>query len=65
MNEQLGLNLQDPNYDTIAGFMLGGLGRIPKVGDLIERDGVRLRVEAMDGLRIASISLLPSLPTSQ
>jgi len=44
--------------------MLGGLGRIPKAGDLIERDGVRLRVEAMDGLRIASISLLPSLPTS-
>jgi len=65
VNEQLGLNLQDPNYDTIAGFMLGGLGRIPKAGDLIERDGVRLRVEAMDGLRIASISLLPSLPTSQ
>jgi putative hemolysin len=65
VNEQLGLNLQDPNYDTIAGFMLGGLGRIPKVGDLIERDGVRLRVEAMDGLRIASISLLPPVSTSQ
>jgi putative hemolysin len=65
VNEQLGLDLQDSNYDTIAGFMLGGLGRIPKVGDLIERDGVRLRVEAMDGLRIASISLLPSVSTSQ
>lgn len=64
VNEQLGLNLQDENYDTIAGFVLGGLGRIPKVGDLIERDGVRLRVEAMDGLRIASVSLLPSLPAS-
>lgn len=64
VNEQLGLNLQDENYDTIAGFVLGGLGHIPKVGDLIERDGVRLRVEAMDGLRIASVSLLPSLPAS-
>ena len=64
VNEQLGLNLQDSDYDTIAGFMLGGLGRIPRVGDIIERDGVRLRVEVMDGLRIASISLLPSLPPS-
>jgi CBS domain containing-hemolysin-like protein len=63
VNEQLGLNLQDPNYDTIAGFVLGGLGRIPRVGDIVERDGVRLRVEAMDGLRIASVSLLPPVPS--
>ena len=62
VNEQLSLNLQDENYDTIAGFMLGGLGRIPKVGDIIERDGVRLRVEVMDGLRISSIALLPPPP---
>jgi CBS domain containing-hemolysin-like protein len=61
VNEQLGLHLQDENYDTIAGFMLGGLGRIPKVGDIIERDGVRLRVEVMDGLRISSLALLPPL----
>jgi len=64
VNQQLGLSLQDSDYDTIAGFMLGGLGRIPRVGDTIERDGVRLRVEAMDGLRIASISLLPSISPS-
>jgi putative hemolysin len=65
VNEKLGLNLDDPHYDTIAGFVLGGLGRIPKVGDLIERDGVSLRVESMDGLRIASISLLPPVAKSQ
>jgi putative hemolysin len=65
VNEKLGFNLDDPNYDTIAGFVLGGLGRIPKVGDLIERDGVRLRVESMDGLRIASVSLLPPVAKSQ
>lgn len=64
VNEELGLHLQDENYDTIAGFMLGGLGRIPKVGDTIERDGVRLRVELMDGLRISSLALLPPLPSA-
>ena len=58
VNERLGLNLQDPNYDTIAGYALGKLGRIPKVQDVTEADGVRLRVESMDGLRIARLSLV-------
>jgi CBS domain containing-hemolysin-like protein len=58
VNERLGLNLQDPHYDTIAGYALGKLGRIPKVNDIAEADGNRLRVEAMDGLRIARLSLI-------
>lgn len=57
VNQQLGLNLSDPNYDTIAGYMLGKLGRIPQTGDVVESDGLRLRVEQMDGMRIARISL--------
>jgi CBS domain containing-hemolysin-like protein len=58
VNERLGLNLQDPNYDTIAGYTLGKLGRIPQVNDVTEADGVRLKVESMDGLRIARLSLV-------
>ncbi|MCS6907575.1 MAG: hemolysin family protein [Anaerolineales bacterium] len=57
VNEHLGLNLSDPYYDTIAGFVLGKLGRIPQVNDVVESDGVRLRVESMDGLRIARLVL--------
>ena len=57
VNEHLGLDLQDPNYDTIAGYVLGKLGRIPRLHDVVESDGVRLRVEAMDGLRISRLSL--------
>ena len=58
-NEQLGLDLNDPDYDTIAGYVLGKLGRIPRLHDIVEGDGVRLKVEAMDGLRIARLSLVP------
>lgn len=57
VNAELGLNLQDPNYDTIAGYVLGKLGRIPHAKEMVEADGVRFQVEAMDGLRIASLSL--------
>jgi CBS domain containing-hemolysin-like protein len=60
VNEHFGLELDDPDYDTIAGFMLGRLGRLAKVGDTIRIDGTSLRVEAMDGKRIARVSLIPS-----
>ncbi|HKZ70394.1 MAG TPA: hemolysin family protein [Anaerolineales bacterium] len=57
VNQHFSLELKDENYDTIAGFILGRLGRMAKVGDTIETDGVKLKVEALDGLRIARVSL--------
>lgn len=57
VNQQLGLNLTDPHYDTIAGYFLGKLGHIPNIGDVVEAGGVQLKVETMDGLRIAQLSL--------
>jgi CBS domain containing-hemolysin-like protein len=57
VNDAMEIHLADPHYDTIAGYMLGKLGRIPDVGDRIEVDGVRMKVEAMDGMRIERLSL--------
>ena len=57
VNERFGLDLRDPYYETIAGFVLGRLGRIARVGDEVDAGPVRLRVEAMDGLRIARLRL--------
>jgi CBS domain containing-hemolysin-like protein len=66
VNERFQLDLRDPYYETIAGFVLGRLGRIARVGDEVEAGDVRLRVEAMDGLRIARLRLIPrrALPAS-
>jgi len=52
VNERLDLNLEDPSYDTIAGYVLGKLNRIARTGDIVEGDGIRWKVESMDGLRI-------------
>jgi CBS domain containing-hemolysin-like protein len=60
VNEYFHLDLQDPNYDTIAGFILGRLGRLAQVGDTVTAGSVRLRVEALDGRRIARLSLYPA-----
>ncbi|NOR90431.1 MAG: DUF21 domain-containing protein [Anaerolineales bacterium] len=59
VNEHFNLSLFDPHYDTIAGYMLGKLERLAQVGDVIVTDGVRLRVEDLDGFRIARISIQP------
>jgi CBS domain containing-hemolysin-like protein len=50
----------DGAYETVAGFMMSALGRIPAVGDEVEiEDGV-LRVERMDGRRVDRVRFTPS-----
>ncbi len=59
INEHFGLELSDPHYDTIAGYVLGKLGRIPRAGDEVvdEEHHITLKVTSMDRLRIAQVSL--------
>ena len=45
---------------TVGGLVMAALGRIPQVGDEVAVDGRTLRVEALDGRRIAAIRLLPT-----
>jgi len=59
VNDHFELALYDPNYDTIAGFVLGRLGRMAKIGDQVVVDGIQLRVEAMDGRRVERLSVTP------
>jgi CBS domain containing-hemolysin-like protein len=57
VNDYLDLELRDPAYDTIAGYTLGKLGRIPKEHDKIESDRVIIEVETMDGMRIDRLKI--------
>ncbi len=66
VNDHLNLELQEPEYDTIGGFVMGKLGRIPQLNDQVESDGVRLKVVEMDGMRVARVMLtLLDAPTAQ
>jgi len=46
-------------YDTLAGFMMTMLRRIPKVGDSFEAVGLRFEVAMMDRMRIRKIIVKP------
>jgi len=43
-NEELGLNIPPGDYETLGGFLLKKVGRIPKVGEVFDFDHVRIRV---------------------
>lgn len=58
VNEALNIDLNDENYDTIGGFVMGRLERIPEVGDEISVDGLRFRVEQIDGMRIDQLRII-------
>ena len=54
-NERLGLGLPDGNYDTLAGFVLAVLGHIPREGEQLRYDSLRLVVTEMKGVKIERI----------
>ena len=54
-NEELGLELPTGDYDTVAGFLLSLLGRIPKEGEQVRYGGLKLAITQMGGLRIEKI----------
>jgi CBS domain containing-hemolysin-like protein len=57
VNEQFGLHIDKETFTTIGGFVLGRLGRRPRVGDAIDIEGRRMRVDALDGIRVAKVWL--------
>jgi CBS domain containing-hemolysin-like protein len=57
VNSQLDIQLQDEDYDTIAGYVMGKIGRIPRVGDEVESENLRFSVVEMDGMRINSLAI--------
>ncbi len=52
VEDATGAELADEDYDTVGGFMMARLGRIPRVGDRVEAPGYQFRVMAMDGRRV-------------
>jgi CBS domain containing-hemolysin-like protein len=51
-NDELKLGLPDGEYDTVAGFVMSHLGRIPKEGEHLKYKNLKLAVEKMSGMKI-------------
>jgi CBS domain containing-hemolysin-like protein len=55
VNEALNTGLASEDFDTIGGLVLGELGRPPEIGDEVVLDGYILRVDEVDGPRVAHL----------
>lgn len=56
-NEQMSLDLPPGDYETVAGFVLDLLGRIPREGEQIKYKDMKLVITEMQGVKIANIRL--------
>lgn len=54
-NEHLKLGIPDGDYETLAGFILDRLGRVPKEGEQVVYNGTRLVIGEMTGVKIERI----------
>ena len=57
LNELIGIDLQDEEHETVAGFLMDQTDRILEPGDRIESAGVRFTVESCEGKRVSSVRL--------
>ncbi len=62
--EEFGVRLPEGPYETVAGFMINRLGRLPQVGDEVSHPECELTVVAMDGRRIKRLRVAPPPATA-
>jgi CBS domain containing-hemolysin-like protein len=55
--EASGFLVPEGEYETLAGFVLDRLGRIPDVGEGFDHEGWHIEVAARDHLRVATVRL--------
>ena len=58
LRSQAGIELPEGEYETLGGFVMDRLGRIPRRGDRVEHEGWVIRVRRMEGRRVAEVEVL-------
>jgi putative hemolysin len=56
-NEKLNLGLPEGEYQTIAGFVLSRLGRLPSQGEQMKYRNLRITVSVMKGIKIEEVTI--------
>jgi putative hemolysin len=54
-----GVELPEGPYSTVAGYVMAELGRIPRDGDVVSYEDIRLTVARTDGRRVTRVRLTP------
>jgi putative hemolysin len=55
LQEHSGVDIPEGPYETLSGYVMHFLGRIPTVGDILNVNGVRISVLSMEGKRVGKL----------
>lgn len=62
INETLGIDLPMDGYQTVGGLVINKLGRVARVGDVVEVPGACITVKAVKGIRVQLVLIEHALP---
>jgi len=65
INEILGINLPEAEYESIGGFVINLFGKIPAASEEIDYNGLTFKVEAIDGRRISKLLISRKPPEEE
>jgi putative hemolysin len=57
LNEIVGVQIEDEEHETVAGFLMDQTNKIPEVGDHLEHKGIRFTVQDVEGKRAATVQI--------
>lgn len=57
INELIGVNLESEEFDSIGGFIIGYLKRLPEENEVIEVENIRFNIESLDKNRIMKVRI--------
>jgi putative hemolysin len=57
INELVGVDLKDEDFNTIGGYVFGLFGRLPKVGEKVRTHDMKFLIMDMDGRKISRIKV--------
>lgn len=56
--DDTGIELPEGPFETVAGFIVAELGRLPEVGDIVLVDNHELHVKELDGRRVSRVLVI-------
>ncbi|HMS59112.1 MAG TPA: transporter associated domain-containing protein, partial [Tepidiformaceae bacterium] len=57
LRELFDYEVESEDFDTVGGFLIHELGRLPAVGDEVRVDGLTMRVLSMSGRRVRRLRI--------
>lgn len=58
ISDMLNINLDSDDFDSIGGFIIGQLGRLPKLGEVMEFKAIKFKTEQIERNRIMRVRII-------